>query len=380
MGSTALHVTLMRGGTSKGVFVRATDLPEAGPGRDALLLDLMGTPDPMQIDGLGGTHSSTSKVMAVGPASDPDVDVDYLFAQVGIDTAVVDYAGNCGNLTAAVGHYAVDEGFVDAVEPVTPVRLRNLNTGVRVLAHVPVAEGRALSAGSQWIAGVPTPGAPIWNEYLDPAGSVFGALFPTGVPRESLPVGSGRVDVSIVDVTHPVAFAWAADVGLVGDERPAELNARPELLARLEALRAACAVRLGRVGRAEDAATESATVPRLVLVARDHGDGADLRVLGLSVGRVHHALPITSTLCTAAAAGLPGTLPHEAAGLEGACERIRIGHPRGVVEGSVSLAPGVPPSVRSVGLVRTARRLLDGTAYLRGMQGPGESPHKEQGA
>ncbi|HYY99917.1 MAG TPA: PrpF domain-containing protein [Candidatus Binatia bacterium] len=367
MGSRALRVTLMRGGTSKGVFLRSGDLPEAGPERDALLLELMGTPDPMQIDGLGGTHSSTSKVMAVGPASEPDVDVDYLFAQVGIDTAVVDYAGNCGNLTAAVGHYAVDEGLVDVCEPVTAVRLRNLNTGVRVLAHVPVAEGRALSAGSQWIAGVPTPGAPIWNEYLDPAGSVFGTLFPTGVPRESLVVGSGRVDVSIVDVTHPVAFVWAAEAGLAGDERPAELNGRPELLARLEALRGACAVRLGRVGRAEDAAGASATVPRLVLVGRDGGDDdSDLRVLGLSVGRVHHALPITSTLCTAAAAGLPGTLPHEAARLDGSCERIRIGHPRGVVEGSVSLEPGVPPWVRSVGIVRTARRLLDGTAYLRG--------------
>lgn len=365
----SLRVTLMRGGTSKGVFVRAGDLPGPGPGRDALLLDLMGTPDPMQIDGLGGTHSSTSKVMAVGPASEPDVDVDYLFAQVGIDTPVVDYAGNCGNLTAAVGHYAVDEGLVDAVEPLTTVRLRNLNTGVRVLAHVPVAEGRALSAGSQWIAGVPTPGAAIWNEYLDPAGSVFGTLFPTGVPRESVSVGSDRVDVSIVDVTHPVAFVWAADAGLAGDERPADLNARPELLARLEAIRGACAVRLGRVGRAEDAAADSATVPRLVLVARHAGDDSELRVRGLSVGRVHHALPITSTLCTAAAAGLPGTLPHEAAGLDGVCERIRIGHPRGVVEGSVSLEPGEPPTVRSVGIVRTARRLLDGTAYVRGVEG-----------
>jgi hypothetical protein len=196
---------MMRGGTSKGVFVREGDLPPAGRGRDGLLLRLMGSPDPMQLDGLGGSHSSTSKVVAVSPSDRQDTDVEYLFAQVGVDQAHVDYRGNCGNLTTAVGPYAIDEGLVRASGPGTRVRMLNRNTGSRIIAHVPVAGGRAATSGNCVVAGVPGSGAPVITEYLDPGGAVLGALLPTGSPLDVVRAPrSGPVEVSLVDVAGPV--------------------------------------------------------------------------------------------------------------------------------------------------------------------------------
>lgn len=171
----------MRGGTSKGIFVAREVLPAAGPARDALILELLGSPDPGQIDGMGGAISSTSKLMAVSRSQRPGVDVDYLFAQAAITQPVVDYRGNCGNLTSAIGVYAIDEGLIDEVtEPVTVLTLYNENTGMRVRAHIPVVEGRGAVQGDHHIAGVPRPGARIVNEYLDPAGTQFDTLYPTG--------------------------------------------------------------------------------------------------------------------------------------------------------------------------------------------------------
>ncbi len=344
-----LPVVLMRGGTSKGVFIRMADLPVDPARRDRLLLRLMGSPDPMQLDGLGGTHSSTSKVMAVGPAAEPGADVDYLFAQVAVDQAVVDYTGNCGNLTAAVAHYAVDEGLVAPCPPQTVLRLRNLNTAVVVRATVAVRAGRAAWEGDTVIDGVPGSGAALITDYLEPAGSVTGALFPTGARREGL---DGH-DVSIVDVASPYVFAAASAFGLAGTESPAELNARPELLAALEALRVAAGRRIG---------VDSLAIPRLVLVS----PGEDLRVLATSMGRVHHAVPMTGALCIAAAARLPGTLVHALArpatgAVSPAGEVVRIWHPKGSVQATVCIEGD---QVRSAGVVRTARRLLTGTAHL----------------
>jgi hypothetical protein len=203
-----LRIVVMRGGTSKGVFVRDADLPAAGPGRDTLLLRLMGSPDPMQLDGLGGSHSSTSKVVAVSRSDRPDTDVEYLFAQVGIDQALVDYRGNCGNLTTAVGPYAIDEGLVRVSGPVTPVRLLNRNTGTRIIAHVPIADGRAATSGDCAVAGVPGRGAPVITEYLDPAGAVLGALLPTGRARDIVTVpGLAPVAVS-PDARRPAGGRW----------------------------------------------------------------------------------------------------------------------------------------------------------------------------
>ncbi len=344
-----LPVAIVRGGTSKGVFLHLGLLPADPAQRDRLLLRLMGSPDPMQLDGLGGTHSSTSKVMAVGPAAEPGADVDYLFAQVAVDEAVVDLTGNCGNLTAAVGHYAIDEGMVPGVAPSRPhvVRLRNLNTGVVIRATIPVtADGRAAWEGDTVIDGVPGTGAAIVTDYLDPGGSVTGKLFPTGARAENL---GGHI-ASIVDVSSPYVFLAASSFGLSGTEVPADLNGRPQLLAELERLRSEAGRRIGVTSKA---------IPRTVLVA----EGQDLRVLATSMGRFHHAVPMTGALCIGAAAGLAGTVVHHvtrpSAGDGG--QVVRIEHPKGAVEATVEIDGD---HVVSAGVVRTARRLLTGTAHL----------------
>lgn len=359
MTTPALPATIMRGGTSKGVFLHARDLPPAGPDRDAVILDLMGSPDPMQIDGLGGTYSSTSKVIVVEPGDD-DADVRYWFGQVGIDKPIVDWSGNCGNLTTAVGPFAVDEGLVPATEPTTRVRLRNGNTGVLIEADVPTKNGTFHSAGTHAIPGVPRPGAPITTRYLDPAGSVFGTLYPAGGPVTTIDGPRGPVEVSLVDVAHPYAFARAADVGVDPDD-PRALAGDPGLLRELELLRGRCAVLLGRADTPETAADTAAILPRLILVAPPGGADHDIRAVALSMGQVHHALPMTGALCLSAAVRLTGTVPATAA-REPDGETIRIRHPKGVAP-ALADVPG-PGRVRSVGVVRTARRLMTGTVHL----------------
>jgi hypothetical protein len=368
-----LRVVLMRGGTSKGVFVRDGDLPAAGPGRDTLLLRLMGSPDPMQLDGLGGSHSSTSKVVAVSPSDRPDVDVEYLFAQVGTDQAQVDYRGNCGNLTTAVGPYAVDEGLVQVSEPITPVRMLNRNTGTRIIARVPVIGGRAATSGDCVVAGVPGTGAPVITEYLDPAGAVLGAVLPTGSPRDTvIAPRSGPVEVSLVDVAGPVAFARAADLGLDPLLRPAGANADAGLLGRLEELRGACGVLAGLAASRDAARTASPALPRLALIGDGHPERpGHFSLRALSMQRVHHACPMTVLMCAAAAALLPGTVPHRAtlacggppeASAPNGGATVLVAHPKGVAAAEVCL--GGVTGVRSVSITRTARRLLVGQAHL----------------
>jgi 2-methylaconitate cis-trans-isomerase PrpF len=360
VASATIPAVLMRGGTSKGVFVHVADLPPPGPARDAVVLDVMGSPDPMQIDGLGGTYSSTSKLVAVEPGVAPD-DVVYWFAQVGVDEAVVDWSGNCGNLTTAVGPFAIDEGLVPAVEPVTTVHLRNGNTGVAVLAEVPVRDGRARVDGDLVVAGVPGRGAPIATRYLDPGGGVLGASLPTGHAVDALPTTAGPVAASLVDVTHPYAIVELGAAGRgAGDLDPAALNQDGALLARLEAIRGAAATALGLVAAPGEAATRSPAVPRLLLVGVPDGPDVDLVMLAVTMGRVHRALPMTAALCGAAACHIPGTVAARAC-CDAPGDVMRLRHPKGIVEVLVDVDGA---TVRSVGVVRTARRLMAGTVYL----------------
>ena len=370
----ALPAVLMRGGTSKGVFLHARDVPSPGPACDALLLSLMGSPDPMQIDGLGGTYSSTSKAVIVAPGDEAGVDIRYWFAQVGVDRAIVDWSGNCGNLTTAVAPFAIDEGLVPAVEPETVVRLRNENTGVCIIARVPVRDGWACVDGDLAVPGVPHPGAPITTEYRNPAGGVMGSALPTGSPCDMVSTPHGELAVSLVDVTHPYAFVRAADLDLdLRRVTPAVLNSDAGLLSRLEAVRASCTVYLGRASDLRAAATSSPVVPRLILVQTPDEAGSeskarvDLLAVGTSMGTVHHALPMTGALCAAAATAIPGTIPNLArAGWHSPDGMIHIRHPKGVVVMTADVVPQVsPPVIRSVGVVRTARRLMAGTVYLR---------------
>jgi len=363
---TSVPVVLMRGGTSKGVFLHASDLPPPGEERDRLILDIMGSPDPMQIDGLGGTYSSTSKVIIVAKGEPPD-DVIYWFGQVGIDRPIVDWAGNCGNLTTAVGAFAIDEGVVESVEPVTQVRLRNGNTGVAIIAEVPVRDRRARSDGNYRIPGVPGSAAPIATHYLAPGGGVLGAELPTGSPADSVATPDGSVEVSLVDVTHPYAFVAAEALGLsVSGTHPDAINADAALLQRLERLRGSCAVALGQVDTWADALDKAPVVPRLILVGPtgDTSQVAHLSALAISMGRAHRALPMTGALCCAAAVKIPGTVPNRLC--PNANSPIRIAHPKGVSDVVVQVDVSAERRVRSVGVVRTARRLVSGTAFLRG--------------
>ncbi len=353
----------MRGGTSKGLFLHGRDLPPPGPRRDALVLDLMGSPDPMQIDGLGGTYSSTSKVMIVEPG--PDSTVLYWFGQVGIDTATVDWSGNCGNLTTAVAAFAVDEGLVHAVAPVTIVRLLNGNTGVRIVAEVPVENGHVQTHGTQRVAGVPRSGAPITTHYQNPGGSVTGRLLPTGRVTDALDLTHGPLTISIVDVASAFVFVQAADLGIVpGARTVAQLNSDQSLLDRIEQVRGEAARLIGTVDQPGEAARLSPVVPRITLVAPAQDvASAELEVIAVSMGAVHRALPITAALCLAAAARIPGTVVHANAGPAGS--HVRLAHPLGQVEVRSELDVGSSsiPVVKSVGVVRTARRLMSGTAY-----------------
>jgi len=374
MPQRAIPAVYMRGGTSKGVFLREESLPPAGRPRDELLMEIMGSPDPMQIDGMGGTFSSTSKVMMISPSTAPDCDIDYRFAQVAIEQPSVDYRGNCGNLTSAVGPYALDEGMLGKVEgPLATVRLRNLNTGIRVIARFPVRDGRAEFEGDHWIDGVPRPGARIENQYLDPAGA---AMLPTRAARDAITFEGRTIEVSFVDVTNPVAFVRAADVGLTGTELPAALNADTTLLARLERLRADCAVRLGFVARPEDAALKAAALPFLSLVAAPASyttvsgetlpaEAMDLCARTLSVGRIHHACQITTLMCTAAAARLPGSVVHEVV-RGGDSPLMRLGHAKGTAIAEVTTeGDGASRRIASLKVTRTARRLMAGEIYCR---------------
>lgn len=373
-----LPAVYMRGGTSKGLFLHERDLPPPGPARDALILEVMGSPDPLQIDGMGGSHSSSSKVIIVAPSSRPDADVEYLFVQVGIDRPALSYDGNCGNLTAAVGPFSLDEGLVPVAEPTTEVRMYNRNTSKIVHASVPVHAGAAAVDGDLALAGIQRTGAAIVNEYRSPGSAIFPALYPTGSATDRWDVdGVGPVDVSIVDVSHPYLFVPAAAFGLSGVESPAELNQDRALLARLERLRATATVSLGLASSLAEAAAKLPAVPRIALVAAPRAyestsgaaiaaDDVDIVVRMVSMGRVHHACPATGVGCLAAACLLPGTVPAAAVRSSRPGHEVRLGHPKGVSKASARIATDeAGPVVESVTLVRTARRLMDGTLYHR---------------
>jgi 2-methylaconitate cis-trans-isomerase PrpF len=309
-----VRAVFMRGGTSKGVFFHASDLPEDAAERDALLLAALGSPDPYgrQLDGMGGGLSSLSKAAVIGPPTRPDADADYTFAQVAVDAPVVDYGANCGNLSSAVGPFAVDEGLVDAADGQAVVRIHNTNTGKVIHAHFEVRDGRAVVAGDFALPGVAGTGAPIRLEFLDPAGSRTSALLPTGSPADVLDVagldvagldvaGLGRVRVSMVDAANPLVMVAAGDLGLAGAEHPDVLEAVPGVMAALDALRRAGGVAMGLGASPPEVplstpkvAVLSAPQEFVSLDGATYGAGShDLGVRMVSMGRVHRAVTVT---------------------------------------------------------------------------------------
>jgi len=374
--SRRIPAAVIRGGTSKGVFLFRKDLPEDPAERDRLILRIFGTPDPRQIDGLGGADPLTSKVAIIGPPSRPDADVDYTVGYVGIDKAVVDYQGNCGNISFAVGPFCVDEGLVPAAEPVTKVRIFNTNTRKILEAEVPVRNGRSISEGDFAIDGVPGTGARIVVNFVNAAGSKTGKLLPTGRVIDTMKLSDGReVRCSMVDVAAPAVFVKAADIGFLGTELPANTQTDPRILAVVEEIRRSAAVMMGL---AESPETAGPAVPKVAFVAPAQQcptisgsvvEAADCDFLARTkaFAALHKAYAVTGGLCVSAAALIEGTVVHEVCGpMARETGTVRVGHPSGVSRFLVSVgrnSSGEFELIRSA-TAGTARRLMDGFVYV----------------
>ncbi|MCH1908388.1 2-methylaconitate cis-trans isomerase PrpF [Stenotrophomonas sp. Y6] len=384
-----IPATYMRGGTSKGVFFRLQDLPEAaqvpGPARDALLMRVIGSPDPYgkQTDGMGGATSSTSKCVIIAPASVPDHDVDYLYGQVSIDSAFVDWSGNCGNLSTAVGPFAIANGFVPAAriprDGTVAVRVWQANIGKTIIVHVPVRDGQVQETGDFELDGVTFPAAEIVLEFIDPSDDEGegGSMFPTGNLVDELDVpGVGTFRATLITAGIPTVFVEAAALGYDGTELQPAINEDKAALVRLEAIRVAAALRMGLIRTPEEAATRQHT-PKVAFVApaRDYVASSgkhiaaadiDLNVRALSMGKLHHAMMGTASVAIATAAAVPGTLVNLAAG-GGQREAVRFGHPSGTlrVGAAVARVDGQWTVTKAV-MSRSARVLMEGAVRVPG--------------
>ena len=363
----------MRGGTSKAVFFHEKDLPEDKSLWDDIFLKVMGTPDVKQIDGMGGTVSSTSKIAIIAPSNKPGVDVEYTFRQVDIVIPRVDGSANCGNISSAVGPFAIDEGLVPAVEPITVVRVLNTNTNKIIEEHVRVEDGHAMVHGNEVIQGVPGTGSRIDMYFEDPAGSKTGKLFPTGQKKEVFDVpGYGPAEVTVLDWSNPMVFIKASDLGIKGSELT-ELNQNKDVMEHIERIRGIAAVKCGFVEKWEDARTKSTSAPKVSIVSapQDYinmdgnevkADTMDLCCRAISVGALHKAYPMTVAVGTGAAARIPGTIVNEIVKPAPDQDIIRLGHASGVTEVDVKMGG---EKVIKGGVTRTARRIMDGWVYVR---------------
>jgi probable AcnD-accessory protein PrpF len=382
-----IPATYMRGGTSKGVFFRLQDLPEQarqrGAARDALLLRVIGSPDPYgkHTDGMGGATSSTSKTVILAASDSPDHDVDYLFGQVSIDQPFVDWSGNCGNLSAAVGPCAIMGGLVPAErvprDGTAVVRIRQMNIGKTIVAHVPMSEGAPQETGDFELDGVTFPAAEVRLDFLDPADTAGGSLFPTGKLIDQLDVpGVGSLHATLINAGIPTVFVDAAEIGYRGTELQPDINGDPAALARFETIRAHGAVKMGLIERIEDAATRQHT-PKVAFVAPPAGYAAssgrrveageiDLLVRALSMGLLHHAMMGTAAVAIATAAAIPGTLVNRAAG-GGERDSVCFGHPSGTLRvGAEALQRDGEWNVTRVTMSRSARVLMEGWVRVPG--------------
>ena len=381
-----IPATYMRGGTSKGVFFNLTDLPEAaqvaGAARDALLLRVIGSPDPYgkQTDGMGGATSSTSKTVILSRSSEPDHDVDYLFGQVSIDKPFVDWSGNCGNLTAAVGSFAIMSGLVDAEriprDGTAVVRIWQANIQKSIVAHVPMTDGAVQETGDFELDGVTFPAAEVQIEFIDPADG-GGAIFPTGNLVDELEVpGVGRLQTTMINAGIPTIFLNAADIGYQGTELQPDINGDDKALAMFETIRAHGAVRMGLIDDVAQAAGRQHT-PKVAFVAPAAGYTAssgkqiaatdiDLNVRALSMGLLHHAMMGTAAVAIATAAAIPGTLVNLAAG-GGERNAVRFGHPSGTLRvGAQASRQNGNWSVDKAIMSRSARVLMEGWVRIPG--------------
>lgn len=380
MNQLKLPAIFMRGGTSRAIMFHERDLPEDRSSWDGIFMSAMGTPDPngRQVDGMGGGVSSLSKVCIIGPPSRADADVDYTFVQIGVDRPLADYSGNCGNMSSAIGPFAIDEGLVavpDGDEAV--VRIHNTNTSKIIVSRFAVSGGLAQVAGDERIDGIAGSGSPIRLEFKDPGGAGTGRLLPTGNAVDVLDVpGVGQVEASLIDAANPCVFVAASALGCIGAEMPQTLEQNHAVMEQLEVIRQSASVAMG-MAETLDQARDIPSVPKVAMVSAPASAGTlsgreltaddmDIAVRMISVGQPHRAVPLTGALCLASAVRVPGSIPH---GLATPSEGrdIRIAHASGLTVVDAKLADSSPDrndiQIEYAAVYRTARRLFEG--YVR---------------
>ena len=380
MTQKAVPAVFMRGGTSKGVFFHGRDLPEDRHGRDTIFCAAIGSPDPYgrQLDGMGGGISSLSKVVVIEPSDRPGIDVDYTFGQVVVDAADVDYGATCGNLSSAVGPFAVDEGLVLKGDGEALVRVHNINTDKVFEARFPVRSGKAQVSGEFIIPGVSGSGALVQLEYLDPGGARTGALMPTNRMNDHVMLSDGQtINVCCVDATTPCVFVAAADLGLDATENPVALESRLDVLTKLEEIRCQAGVLMGLGVTTQEISEASRASPRIAVVAAPAdmtlldgsvlpAEGMDIAVRMVSMGVPHRAVPLTGGMCLAVAANLQETLVHNLA-RDKLATTVRLGSPSGVIPiGATIRRDGCNLTVDRITTYRTARRLMEGNVLIPG--------------
>lgn len=370
----------MRGGTSKGCMFHKEDLPENREEWDSIFLQAMGDPDPKQIDGMGGTVSSNNKIVIVWKSEEPGIDVEYLVGQVIVGKSQVDYKSNCGNMTAAVGPYAVEEGMVTITEPITTVHMLNRNTNKYIDVTVPIDPETKTFAqeGNCEIAGVDGTAAELNVKFLNPAGAKTGKLLPTGVCSEILKIpGFGPIEATILDVSNPMVLVKAEDIGMTGMELPEEINNNKEVSELLEKIRGTACCKMGFAKDLQDATDHSPAVPKVgfvttpktyIDIAGNQVNAEDMDVCArvISVFKCHKACPLTSASAISVAAAMKGSVVEKVLRSMESVENVRIGHPSGIM----TMLPELKTDdgelkLPSVGVQRTARRIMDGTLYIR---------------
>ena len=373
-----LRCAIVRGGTSKGIFIMKNELPADPVLRDKAIQAIYGSPDLRQIDGLGGADTLTSKLAIIGPATKEGADVDYTFGQVSITDPFVDYGGNCGNISSAVGPFAIDMGLVEPVEPVTTVRIHMTNTGRILTAQVPVKGGKAAVEGDFAIDGVPGTGARITLDWSDVVGGITGRLLPTGSPKDVIQAGVKAYTVSVVDAGNVVVFIRAEELGLTGTETPAQIDGDAALMDRIEEIRGKVCQKIGLVERWEDAKQVTPYQPFFAMVSppaahtcfngiRVEADQVDVVSRLTFMLKMHKAYPVTGTVATGAVARVKGSVVWDLLSEKAREEEVlRIGHPSGIIPIEALADSGEEDTqIKKLGVYRTARMIMEGQVYVR---------------
>lgn len=372
-----IRCAIVRGGTSKGIFILENDLPTEPKIRKRVIQAIFGSPDPRQIDGLGGADTLTSKLAIVGPSNREDADVEYTFAQVGIEQDVVDFGGNCGNISSGVGPFAIDAGLVKAVSPLTTVRIYQTNTNRILRAEVPVKNGKACTEGGFRIDGVPGTGSKITMDFSATAGSVTGRLLPTGNPVDIVRFDGQDYPVSIVDAGNPLVFIAAESLGLKGNESAAQIDGNKELLKRIEAIRSRAAVIIEMGKTPEEITEKSPYVPFVAIVSSPQDyttptgktvKAEEMHIVSrlLFMQKMHKTYPGTGAVCTAAAVRIPGSIAYEKLNRNTDTEKIiHIGHPAGIMDvESICHIEADNIRIEKLAFYRTARKIMEGCVYI----------------